>query len=164
MKEEFVIEIVGTQGYFDDDGSIADSDRISINTLGTFVRKGDKWWISYREMDESGEHSGSHLSGLKIDEKSLTMWKTENSTRLILEPGQEHMCAYETPFGPLTLGIIADKLEVNFDENGGECSCKYILINNGSLMSENTVTVKVKPYCPGSGITPPVRKKGKRKQ
>lgn len=142
IKEDYVISILGIQKYEDDP---SEDSEISVDTLGSYVKKGGSRYISYKEMDEE-DQGVFHTSILKIEEDStVTMMKAGTSTRLILEEGKRHNCIYATLMGSINLGVYTKKVRNTLGDNGGELEVDYTLDINTSMASTNKILVKVKP-------------------
>ncbi len=140
-KEDYIISIVGEQKYEDE----RDNSKINLDTLGTYFRRGKAWHITYREYDEDNPQV-SHIASVKVENlenNRVTMTKA-GGTKLILEKGERHSCAYNTLYGALILGVYTSDIESTLDENGGELKIKYTLDINSSLASENSIYIKVK--------------------
>ena len=149
MKENYLISIRGRQQY---DG---ESGKIDIDTLGSYVIRGGKKYISYREYDED-DPNRSHLTTLRVDDENhqenVTMIHSGGATRLFLQKGQRNICRYDTGMGTLMLGVFTNSLHSTLGENGGELSLDYTLDINASVSSRNFVHVSVRE-APGNPET-----------
>ncbi len=150
MKENYLISIRGRQQY---DG---DSGKIDIDTVGSYVIRSGKKYISYREYDED-DPNRSYLTTLKIDDEknreSVTMIHSGGATRLFLQKGQRNICRYDTGMGILMLGVFTNSIHSTLDEQGGELSLDYTLDINASVSSRNHIHVSVRK-APGEEIDP----------
>ena len=81
---------------------------------------------------------------LKVDENKVTLMHTGDSTRLILEKGQRHLCQYDTVAGALMVGIFTQDLESSLSEKGGDLKIHYTMDINSVLSSKNEISVTVK--------------------
>lgn len=142
MKENYLISIRGRQQY---DG---ESGKIDIDTVGSYVIRAGKKYISYREYDED-DPNRSFLTTLKIDDEnkdneSVTMIHSGGSTRLFLQKGQRNICRYDTGMGILMLGVFTNSIHSTLNEAGGELSLDYTLDINASVSSRNHIHVSVR--------------------
>ncbi|MDO4459182.1 MAG: DUF1934 domain-containing protein [Clostridia bacterium] len=143
MKEEFVIQITGVQTYIGQNGDDDYDDKIVIDTLGSYSVKNSGKFIAYHEMDpDTGKKAP--LSIVKVEDGKMTMSKSGAATKLELEPGQHKICAYDTPYGALTMGIKTHELRHELDENGGELFVRYSIYLNNTISTRNTVHIRVK--------------------
>lgn len=144
LKEDYVIQVKGTQHYFGHRSEDDHDDKIEIDTLGSYtVRPSGKKLISYKDMSEDGEKA-PFVTIVKLEDNKLTMTKSGLHTRLEIEPGQMKLCAYDTPYGAMTVGIQTHDLAHALDENGGSVYCSYSLYLNNVISSRNTLEIKVK--------------------
>lgn len=122
-------------------------DSIELMTKGNFVRRGNSFFISYKESDATGykdclttvkvEDGGDKISMLRIGPAP---------SQLIIEKGRRHVCHYETGQGALSLGVSADEIEYNLtEEKGGTVNFSYMLDTDTVSLSKNSVKITVKP-------------------
>ncbi len=138
LKEDYNISITGRQFY---DG---DSDKIVLDTSGTYTQRAGSRFIAYREYDEE-DPKIAHTSILKVEDGKVTMMRSGSATRLILEKGKRHRCLYDTGYGTLTVGVFTSELQSDLKCKGGKLNIKYTLDIDSNLSSKNEVTVEVKP-------------------
>lgn len=142
LKEDYVIRVTGTQHYFPHGTEGEFDDKVEVDTLGAYcVRPSGKKIISYRGMDDNGKEGP--LTIVKVEDNKLTMTKTSDRTELLVEPGKLNVCAYDTPYGALTLGVQAHGLNQTLDENGGSLQCTYSIYINNMISSRNTLEIHV---------------------
>lgn len=141
LKEDFVIRLTGIQHYFPHDGEEFD-DKVELDTLGSYcIRPNGKKIISYRNM--SDDEKQAPLTIVKVDGNAVSMTKSGDHTELLIEPGKLNQCAYDTPFGALTLGVRTHDLRHELDENGGSLYCSYSIYINNTISSSNTLEIHV---------------------
>ena len=137
MREDYIIKIDGVQLQ---DG---EQNKISLYTKGSFVKKGDNYFISYKETAATGfEGNTTTVKVEKADKVSLLRYGNAPST-LVVEKGRRHLCHYDTGYGPVLLGISADAIETALDDCGGSVNFSYSLDLNAQDLSENTVKITV---------------------
>ena len=138
MQENYMISIVGKQHV---DGGTGE---IRIDTLGSYVKKGDHWYIAYKEYDED-DPNRYQTSILKIESgEKVTLMRDNSATRLILEKGKRHLCQYDTGYGSLMVGVFTSSFESTLNEQGGSLRVRYTLDINSSLSSNNEISIIVK--------------------
>ena len=133
-----MISIVGKQQVDGETGEIR------IDTLGSYVKKGDHWYIAYKEYDED-DPNRYQTSILKIESgEKVTLMRDNSATRLILEKGKRHLCQYDTGYGSLMVGVFTSSFESTLNEQGGSLRVRYTLDINSSLSSNNEISIIVK--------------------
>lgn len=139
MEENYIISIVGRQIIDDNENEV------SITTLGSYCKKGENRFIIYKEYDVQNS-SLPVTSVLKIEgNNKVTLTKSGGQTsRLILEPDQRHMCHYDTGFGALMIGIFTNKIVNNLSDEGGQLDIVYSLDINSTLTSINEIHINIK--------------------
>ena len=138
MQENYMISIVGKQQVDGETGEIR------IDTLGSYVKKGDHWYIAYKEYDED-DPNRYQTSILKIESgEKVTLMRDNSATRLILEKGKRHLCQYDTGYGSLMVGVFTSSFESTLTEQGGSLRVRYTLDINSSLSSNNEISIIVK--------------------
>ena len=138
MQENYMISIVGKQQADGETGEIR------LETLGSYVQKGDHWYIVYKEYDEDNPNR-YQTSILKVEKNNkVTLMRGNSSTRLILEKGKRHLCQYDTGYGTLMVGVFTSSFESTLNEQGGSLRVRYTLDINSSLSSNNEISIIVK--------------------
>ncbi len=136
-KENYLISIIGTQKFDEDEGEV------KVNTLGSYLTKDGKRYISYKEYDEYNPKK-FQTATLEIDgQDRLTMMKSGSQTKLILEKGKRHNCVYDTEYGPMSLGVFTSVLKNDLDDLGGKLEVNYTLDIDSSLASRNKLLIEV---------------------
>lgn len=138
MQENYLISIVGTQ-FVDDE-----KNEIRLETLGSYVIKEGKQYIVYKEYNEDDPNK-YRTSVLKIENnRRVTLMRSGDATRLILEQGKRHLCQYGTEFGSIMLGVFASCVDSSLVETGGNLHIQYTLDVNSNLSSRNEININVK--------------------
>lgn len=135
INEDYDISIIGKQSY---DG---DAGEITLNTVGSYTKRGKIRYISYKEYYEG---TASRTAVLKIEDEKVTMIHGKSATRLVLEKGIRHRCHYDTGYGSLTLGIFTSDFISSLEDSGGRLNVKYTMDIDSSISSFNEITVDVK--------------------
>ena len=136
MLENYLISITGRQEIDGEQGEI------NLTTYGSYTLKGHKKFIVYKEYPE--DNAPPITAVLKVDKDLVTLMHTSDTTRLILEKGQRHLCQYDTGVGSLMVGIFTQELESSLPEPGGELKLHYTMDINSVLSSKNEISVTVK--------------------
>ena len=136
-NEDYDISITGKQ-FLD-----GETDEINLKTVGSYRKKGDTRYISYKEY-YNGHPSLSCISVLTVEPDKVTVAYGNSSTHLILEEGKRHLCLYDTEVGSLTLGIFTSTMENLLDSDGGSLHVEYTMDINHSLSSCHEINVDVR--------------------
>ena len=138
MRKRYLISISGKH-ILDGEEGISE-----LTTLGSYLKKGDKRYISYDEYRDGLAHAVK--TTLKVEQGDrVTLIRNQSSSRLILEPGRRHQCYYDAGFsGCMTLGVFANSIENQLTDHGGRLSFRYTLDIDSNLTSLNEVDITVK--------------------
>jgi len=138
MKKKYLISISGKQ-ILDGEEGVSE-----LTTFGTYLKKGDKRYISYDEYSADIRESIKTTLKVETDDK-VTLIRNKSSSRLILEKGRRHQCFYDMNLGcPLMLGVFANSIENNLTDDGGRLHFQYTLDIDSSITSLNEVDITVK--------------------
>ena len=138
MKENYLISVLGKQQVN------GQSDEIEVNTTGTYVRKGDKRYIMYKEYGENSQPTRTNILKIEGNNRLTVMRGGTDGTHLILENGKRYLCQYNTGYGNLMLGISTSELQNLLTDKGGSLKVQYTLDINSSLASSNELYITVK--------------------
>ena len=140
MKKDVLIHITGLY-----DGPEA-QDSMELTTIGSFTHmpKTDSYYITYRESEATGMDGTITTVKVEGDKRVTLIRRGGSKSRLILERGRRHLCYYDTGFGDLMVGIFADLIRCNLQEDGGEVSFRYTLDINSGFASRNEVNITVR--------------------
>lgn len=140
MKDSYLINIIGIQEL---DG---EKDKIEMTTTGNYMVKKDHIYIGYKEYDENDPKiSSSNIIKIENDDRVTIIRNGGNQTRLILEKGRRHQCHYRTVMGDLMIGVFADTISADLNENGGKLHVRYSLDFNSDFVSNNEFYIDIKP-------------------
>ena len=120
-------------------------DTIELITRGYFTRKGNNFFISYRESEATGYEGCTTTVKIAEDSRQVTMFRFGSAqSQLVIEKGTRHICHYETGVGAMSLGVAADEIEHSLTDEGGEATFSYTLDSNAQLLSRNCVRLTVR--------------------
>jgi uncharacterized beta-barrel protein YwiB (DUF1934 family) len=120
-------------------------DTTELFTCGSFrARRGkdnNNYTLSYHESEVTG-YAGNKISLAVTGDNMVVMQRSGDApSNLIIEKGKKHHCHYGTPFGDFMVGISADDVQCNLNENGGDLYMKYTVDVNSTLMSQNEMFI-----------------------
>ena len=139
MREDYLITI---RGIMEQDG---ESDEVELMTRGSFMKKGDHFYIVYKESQATGYQGCVTTVKVESEEKVSMISYGKAPSQLIIEKGKRHVCHYETGMGALNLGVAADYIESELSSEGGRIRFGYYLDMDTHTVSRNTVDITVKP-------------------
>jgi len=117
-------------------------DTISFVTEGKLAVENDEYVVSYDESEVTGLAGTKTI--LRIGRDNVTLIRQGYvESMLLFEVGKTHLSGYETEFGNIILGVTAKKLNIDFDQSGGNIEVDYILEYNRSFGGRNRLNVVV---------------------
>lgn len=121
-----------------------EQERIQLKTRGSFLRRGNSFFITYEETEATGYAGCTTTVKVAVDESRVAMLRFgPASSQLIIEKGVRHVCHYETGVGALTLGVAADEIRCQLTDAGGQAFFSYTLDDGTQELSRNLVEVTV---------------------
>lgn len=138
MNKNVIISVKGSQTDLEND-----TNRMELVTEGKYYRKGDTYYVTYKESEVTGMEGTT--TTLKIAGGMVTLMRfgTVNS-QMVFEQGQKHVSHYDTTFGAFTIGVFASEVDVKMDDNGGEIRVDYHLEVDNSKTGENDFFIQVR--------------------
>lgn len=135
-----IINIKGKQKYVDS----KEWDVTDFTTKGVFEENDNVIRIVYDESDMIGaENVKSEITvfdGVKAEIARTGLV----SSSMMIEKGKRHNCFYSTPEGDFTIGLFGETVKCDVKGLKGEIYMKYTIDINSSLVSENTIEIKIK--------------------
>lgn len=131
MNKNVILTVKGTQ-------AVANSDinEMELVTEGRYYKKGDAYYITYKESEVTGMNGTT--TTLKVAEGKVTLMRFGAvNTQFIFEQGQKHVSYYDTTYGAFTIGILANEVNINVDDSGGEIRVDYLLEIDNNKSGEN---------------------------
>ena len=129
------------------EGSIFDEAPIEFITEGKLMTRGTTTFISYEESPFSGM-PGCKTS-LTITPKKVKMKRqgenVENETVMEFEKGKRHEGIYDTPYGPISMEILADRIS-SFEQvgdNKNRMEIEYAISLRGLMESRKVINIEV---------------------
>ena len=137
MKKEVLITIRGLQSYEDQD-----DDSIELVTHGNYYKKGEDYYITYKESELTG--LGSTTTTVKVEPSRVTIIRFgETRSHMIFEEGEKHISYYDMGAGALTIGISTKQIRCRLDDSGGRLMIDYAMEINNSMTGENAFDITV---------------------
>lgn len=148
MKDNFIIRIKSCSEQFDhmEPVPVEEEDRIEIMTYGSFLKKGDTYYITYKETQTIGFEGCTTTIKIAADGSRVAMLRFgPASAQIIIERDRRNICYYETEVGPVTLGVTGDGITSALTEKGGTATIRYLLDADDptSLINRTTLELRV---------------------
>lgn len=137
MNQDVIISIIGQE-------TLGSDQAVELVTPGSFVRDGDKYYLSYQETEVSG-FDDETTTTLKIEGDTVAMTRVgQINTHMVFRRGEKHMGHYETPYGSFTVGILSDDVDIKLGDNGGEIRIKYLLEIDNSTKAMHDLHLNIR--------------------
>jgi len=141
MNKNVMISVKGTQTAVNQD-----TNEMELITEGKYYKKGNAYFLTYKESEVTGMDGTT--TTLKIADGIVTLMRFGGvNTQFIFEQGQKHISYYDTSYGAFTISILANEVNINVDENGGEIQVDYQLELDNSKTGENDFRVQIRGVC-----------------
>lgn len=138
MKKNVLISIVGLQYEIDKD------DPIEVITVGEYYLRNGKHYLNYDEISE--DNDGVTSCTMKIVDKQVNIIKRGTANvNMVFEEGSKNTTMYQTPFGELQVGILANRVNIVEKEDNITVEIDYALDINYSHVSECSIKIQIKP-------------------
>lgn len=118
-------------------------DKIEFVTVADFVKKNNKYYVTFSDLDEF--ETKSTKTTLKIENDKVTMLRFgENNSQLIFKEGNKYDSHYETAYGAFSLSVMPDNVNIDIDDNGGNLCLSYDVYFNGLKTQRNDLEINLK--------------------
>ncbi len=130
------IEFVSEQQYHDDRESS------KLKARGTLQDIDGIKTIFYTEPDTEMGKCGTIVK--IINNHFIEMRRSGvYETTFLIEEGKTHSCIYRTPFGEMSMDIVAQRVNVQIPDVSGKILLCYTLQSNGEIIGENNLLMKI---------------------
>lgn len=120
-----------------------EQDQYELTTLGRYLKKGDKYYITYEGTELTGYENTTTTLKVKPDSVSMIRFG-KTSSQMIFEKEKKYIGYYDTPFGNLSVGVTTNNLSVDIDDDGGEIQLDYLVELNNSAPVHNGLHLKIR--------------------
>ena len=146
LKEDYIIRIKSC--IEQRAGEPGEEECVELMTRGDLVQRGGSYYITYKETETTGYAGCTTTLKVAMDSSRVSMIRFGKAqgagTQLLIEKGKRNLCHYETGYGYMTLGVMADEIQCELDENGGKVCFAYLLdAGTNELVSRNRLQVTV---------------------
>lgn len=138
MTNEVLLTIAGLQ--------IMDGDQeapVEVVTAGNYYHRNGKHYILYDEVIEGCQ--GHIHNTVKIGEESLEVIKKGiSNVHMVFEKNKKNLTCYATPFGNLTVGIMAHRIQIEESDTDIDVQVSYSLDVNDEYLADCSIQLNVK--------------------
>lgn len=140
MTKETYLTVIGVS--IDEDGHETTT---TITARGQYFERDGARFLLYSEKDPETNSFTSNT--LKLTDGLLELSRRGAiRCRMVFEAGKNHRVSYATPYGTLLLDLFTEELTAGWSERDGEIRLAYSLFNEGSLLSQNKLFIKIAAF------------------
>lgn len=137
MTKQVLLSIVGSQT------AEGESDSIELVTVANYYKRNGHHYILYEEIPEENQVVKNTL---KFDADFFEMNKKGAvNSQMLFRPDQDTVTYYNTPAGPMTVGVTTTEYTLVEEETYIEVHIRYTLEINYCYSSENEILLRVAP-------------------
>ena len=138
MTNEVLLTIAGLQLLEGEEGV-----PVEVVTAGSYYHRNGKHYILYDEVVEGC--SGHIHNTVKIGEESLEVIKRGiSNVHMVFEKNKKNVSCYATPFGNLTVGIMAHRIRIEERDTDIDVEVGYSLDVNDEYLADCSIQLNVK--------------------
>lgn len=146
-NENYIIRIKSYIDQFDSEGNTKEEDRdhIELMTRGNLVKKGESFYITYKETQTIGFEGCTTTIKIAEDGSRVALLRFGKvNTQLVIQRDYRNICYYETEVGPITLGVTGDGIACDLSEPaGGTAKFSYLLDADDPTALINRTTLEI---------------------
>ena len=139
--KDITLKIIGKQSYDD-----MEEEQMEFVTDGRLYVRGGSAYIIYDESEVSG--LAGCKTNIRVDARSVKMKRIGEAgfgTELYFEKGKRFSSVYETPYGPMGIEVLTDRVQNSIDmEKGSGCiDVEYQVSMEGLAEGRNRITIEI---------------------
>ena len=146
-NENYIIRIKSYIDQFDSEGNPKEEDRdhIELMTRGSLVKKGESFYITYKETQTIGFEGCTTTIKIAEDGSRVALLRFGKvNTQLVIQRDYRNICYYETEVGPIMLGVTGDGIACDLSEPaGGTAKFSYLLDADDPTALINRTTLEI---------------------
>ena len=138
MDKNVIISVKGTQSAEDQDENI-----MELVTEGKYYKEDDTYVVTYNESEVTGMDGTT--TTLKVLDGVVTLIRAGSvNSHFVFQKGQKHVSYYDTEYGAFTIGVLANAVNVQMDDSGGEIRVGYQLEIDNNKTGENDFFMSIR--------------------
>lgn len=143
MEKNVIISIKGTQSYEE-----TEDDMIELVTQGQLLDCGDDGLtLTYQESELTGMQGTLTTFQVEKTGRITLLRMGEVNSQMVFEEGRRHLSLYQTPFGNMSVGILANKVKNTLNMAGGDLEIDYAIEIDHALAGQNLFRIHVREDC-----------------
>lgn len=138
MTKEVLLTLSGLQ--FDQQEE--EPGRVETVTVGDYYKRNDRHYVIYEEITEGFTQSTKNR--LKFSEHMVEL--TRNglvNVHMVFQENKKNLTSYNTPYGPVLIGIDTKKIEIDEDEDKICVDVDYALDVNYAFLADCHIKITV---------------------
>ena len=146
MNKDVILAISGMQlpSGMDPNQEGEDAQTVEIMTPASYYYKNGKHYILYQEVDE--DQRGVTNNKIKVSDKSLELIKSGLvNSHMIFDTTRKSTAYYDTPFGRLVMGTIANRIDMDVSEDKIHIDMEYALDINYNPVADCSLSIDLLP-------------------
>ena len=137
MKKEVLVSICGLQFMDNLDNSI------EVITKGDYYNRNEKHYLLFEERIEGLDGITKNI--IKFDDKIVDITKKgAANVHMVFEKNKKNVSCYATPFGNLTVGIMAHRIRIEERDTDIDVEVGYSLDVNDEYLADCSIQLNVK--------------------
>lgn len=138
MTKDVLVSVTGTQF------SMANTDEpVEIVTNGSYYKKNNKHYVMYDELIDGMNVITKNT--LKFDNNGFNLIRNGAiNTNMLFEQNKRNITSYNTPFGSLSIGIDASKIDIVEEKEEIKVDIDYAIDVNCEHLADCKITLSVK--------------------
>lgn len=143
-----LMETLGVDPAVGGESIFPDSEKITVTADGVLYFTGGRLELAYTEyLDEEGIAACETVVSFDVDDPlTVTVSRTgEVKSALVIEKGKRHICAYETPYMPFEVCVVAKNVVNELTLAGGRMLLDYAVEIKGAAATMSRVEITVRP-------------------
>ncbi len=138
MNKNVIISVKGTQ-YNEDQ----DANAIELVTEGKYYKDGNTYYITYDESEVTGM-SGTTTT-LKVADGTILLSREGSvNSQFVFQQGQKHVSYYDTEYGAFTISVLANEVDININDHGGEIRVWYQMEIDNNQAGDNDFLMSIR--------------------
>lgn len=138
MTKDVLVTVTGTQF------SMSNTDEpVEIVTTGSYYKKNNKHYVLYDELIDGSNVVTNNT--LKFDETAFNLIRNGAiNTNMLFEENKRNITSYNTPFGSLSIGIDASKIDLVEEKEEIKVDIDYSIDVNCEHLADCKIKLSVK--------------------
>lgn len=138
MKEKVFVKVKGLQFA----NGQEEEDIIEVINVGRYRIINGSEYVKYDEVYEESTQKSTHT--IKISEKCVEITKKGLVTaHMSFVEGEKTMTFYDTPYGSIYLGIFAQNIQIERDEDDIRISIDYSIDMNYEKVADSHIDIEI---------------------